>query len=124
MRYLDIKIEEDVNYLFIKIVDQTHRFTEFSTEDNPRSFTASNGFRLASFMMPCLDLQGRTLFVRGTSRKHDDDLLLISKESIYLHYIPDMLEAVEKYNGCVLLKRISIRRELTVVDMVKKCLRR
>jgi hypothetical protein len=81
------------NMVYFKITHQTHTGHNFGTKKEPRHFRATNNICLSSSARPEWLSYEKMLYVRGTSKNHDNDELLCSIEDWDL-----ICEAVNQYN--------------------------
>lgn len=86
-----IVIEADNNFIYFKIGKQKHRVADFSS--NGKSFKASNGVLLKSFISPEYDPTDNTLFVKGIDELKDNRILRCNRADFYL-----LCEAITEYN--------------------------
>lgn len=86
-----IVIEADNNFIYFKIGKQKHRVADFSS--NGKSFKASNGVLLKSFISPEYDPTDNTLFVKGIDELKDNRVLRCNRADFYL-----LCEAITEYN--------------------------
>ena len=86
-----VRVEDDK--VTFKIVAQTHRYNEFSQQNNPRKFTASNRFQLWSSSKPEWQSRGSSLFCRGNITDKDNLELVCTVTEF-----AKISEAVAEYN--------------------------
>lgn len=86
-----IVIEADNNFIYFKIGKQTHRVIDFAS--NGKSFKASNGVLLKSFLSPEYDHTDNILFVKGVDEFKDNRILRCNHSDFYL-----ICEAITEYN--------------------------
>lgn len=86
-----IVIEADNNFIYFKIGKQKHRVADFSS--NGKSFKASNGVLLKSFLSPEYDPTDNILFVKGVDELKDNRILRCNRSDFYL-----ICEAITEYN--------------------------
>lgn len=91
-RYIElIIIEAANNFIYFKIGKQTHRIIDFAS--NGKSFKASNGVLLKSFISPEYDPTDNILFVKGMDEFKDNRILRCNHSDFYL-----ICEAITEYN--------------------------
>lgn len=90
-----IVIEADNNFIYFKIGKQKHRVADFSS--NGKSFKASNGVLLKSFLSPEYDPTDNILFVKGVDELKDNIICEAITEYNKTNGVGYVKEQIEDY---------------------------